>query len=155
MKKWIVLVLFLLLTPVTFAGPPAAPPNGGDRTFDSVTTGTPNTTEGSEVTIREVMVENDAAEDIVAWKQTMELLDETDGTEDVIYREYLLVGGTLGLFRSTKIYAAEPTGSEAPVKNAIVWCNGTNWDCSDGADGIEQQCWYDGNSWEKLGDPAD
>ena len=165
MKKLIFLILLLWSGICLARGIPASPPVGSDPEFDSVTTGslvtdsittgTPSSTEGLEVTIKEVQIENDVGETLTAWKYTVEMSDETDGTEDAIYREYVLVGGTLGMWRSTSVYTSEPVGSEAPVLGAVVWCDGATWDCSDAADGIMQQCWYDGDSWEKLGDPAD
>lgn len=52
-------------------------------------------TEGEEVTVFEVYIENDAGETIVGYRKTITLVDETDGTEDVTMKEYALTNGTL------------------------------------------------------------
>ena len=52
-------------------------------------------TEGEEVTVFEVYIENDAGETIVGYRKTVTLTDDTDGTEDTTIKEYRLVNGTL------------------------------------------------------------
>lgn len=85
--------------------PPVPPPK--IKAFDSDTLvpiaasyaefriGSALATEGEEVTVFEVYIENDAGETIVGYRKTVTLTDETDGTEDVVVKEYALTNGTL------------------------------------------------------------
>jgi hypothetical protein len=66
-----------------------------DATFNSVSTGSPNSTEGVEAGVIEGKIENDASEEIVGGSITLDLTDETDGTEDTTLRLYNMTGGSL------------------------------------------------------------
>lgn len=48
-----------------------------------------------EVTVQEVYITNDAGEEIVGYRKTITMTDDTDGTEDVVVKEYALTNGTL------------------------------------------------------------
>jgi len=106
--------LFILLTLAVFAlagctslggldisdtaGPPGAPPvgPGTDLVVRSLSVGTPNTTEGTEVKGWEGQIENDASEDLVGASLTHKFVDETDGTEDDFPAISAMVDGTFG-----------------------------------------------------------
>ncbi len=90
--------------------------------------GTPLTTEGYEKPVIEGIIENDAGNKLVGLSTTMEMTDETDGTEDVVERKYIMIGGVQELWRSSKIYTAAPTGSESPAPGCIVFADRATWD---------------------------
>ena len=112
--------------------------------------GSANTTEGTEIIIFDHKVENDALETITSYKKTIEFTDETDSTEDIIVREYALVGGTLGLLYSSKLYTAEPTSGEAPVYGCRVLADRANWDPASKGSGGAYWVWYDGSGWVAI-----
>lgn len=89
-------------------GPPAVPPPIKKKDSNTLTPVSGNidefevggalSTEGSEVTVFSVMIENDAGTELVGYKKTVTLTDETAGTEDVTIREYRLIAGVLTEF---------------------------------------------------------
>lgn len=112
-------------------------------------------TEGLEVAIQEIKIENDASDEIVAYAKIIELSDETGGTEDVIIREYLLMGGTLGLYFSSKVYTSAPIGAEAPVYGCRVQADRSTWDPASIGSGGAYWVWFDGDSWEVINGQVD
>lgn len=116
--------------------------------------GSVNTTEGTEIVIFNHQVENDAGETITSYKKTIEFTDETDTTEDVVVREYALVGGSLGLLYSSKVYAAAPTGDEAPVYGCRVLADRATWDPASKTTGGAYWVWYQGASWVAIDSQA-
>ena len=120
----------------------------GTQTFEaievgSIVIGTPLDETGTEIPIFERKIKNDADEEMVAYTKTMEMSDNANGSEDVIIREYIMVGGILGMIFSTKLYSAAPSGSEAPVAGCRVRSDGTG----SGVWGVAQWVDYDGSAW--------
>ena len=162
MKKIFLSIVLLLVASVASAAPPESFGWKGSHTVTgdltvtgSVSVGTTITTESSETTVQEVQIENDASEKITAWARTIEMSDETDATEDVIVREYMRVGGTLGMYRSSKVYTAAPSGSEAPVYGCQVIADRATWDPASKGSGGAYLVWWDGDSWEVIDGQVD
>jgi len=157
MKKLILLLAVLLFAPCSALAAPPSPwltdGDSGATIEGTVAIGTPLFTESVETTIQEYKIENSASEEMVSYSMTIEISDETDATEDVIVREYMLVGGTLGMVSSTKLYTAAPHGSEAPVYGCRVIADIT-WDPASIGSGGAYWVWWDGDSWEVINGQA-
>lgn len=105
------------------------------------------TTEGTEYTFDGVGVENDEGEEAVGYVETVELDDETNATEDVIVRKYMMVGGTLGLVYANTAYAAAPSSF---VAGCQVIADNDNWDPCDVAGTDDYWTFYDGSAWRLM-----
>jgi hypothetical protein len=161
MKKLFYLPLLLLAFPsVLLAGGNVAPSPCIERNGEvycpkpthfeeSVAIGISNSIEGHEKVVNEIMVEDEHGNSLLAWGRTLELEDATYGTVDVIERIYKRIGGVYGMWFSSKVYTAEPAGSEAPVTGCRVRADGATWNPA--SVGVTAHwVWYDGDSWEAI-----
>lgn len=63
--------------------------------FSVLDLGVISVTEGTEATVLEWSFTNNLGVEFVGYRMTLTMTDETDGTEDVVMKEYLMTNGTL------------------------------------------------------------
>jgi hypothetical protein len=122
--------------------------NGNLGVGGAISVGTPNSTEGTEVTDQAFAVEDDGGNVIVHRALTAKLTDETEGTVDVVHNEWRIYGGIVGLYRSDQIFAATPVGTyQDPIYGCIVTADRANWDPLLVGSGGAYRVKWDGDSW--------
>lgn len=124
---------------------------GNITTKGTVRAGTPNSIEGAEIAMHEGIIESSATIESVGFSITNELVDETDGTEDVTARIYRMEAGILKMcaFFGQALIAA-PSGNHAPAYGCRVIADRANWDPAGKGAGGAYWVWYDGDSWEVI-----
>jgi len=180
MKKTICFALILgmvLVGTCLWAGPPSAPSlwqriatgatvlkNAAGTTIFSVdTTGNvlisgtavlgPSITDtATERVVLEQTLTDSLGLNVVAYAITVQASSVTNPSASAIVREYRTVAGTPGLWRSNKIYAAAPTGSESPIQGCTVFADRVTWDPLGKGSGGAYQVMYLGETsgWGAL-----